>query len=97
MLKQLNATENTLKARTMIIKRELTCQGMKQKLENINEVKYKQMRWSRQKDKLEQWVMNWAVKNEVLGSILRSDKQKIIFLLLIVSVMQIKHSYLYYY
>ena len=97
MLKELNATENTLKARTMIIKRELICQGMKQKLENINEVKYKQMRWSRQKDKLEQWVMNWEVKNEVLGSILRSDKQKIIFLLLIVSVMQIKHSYLYYY
>ena len=70
---------------------------MKQKFENIKEVKYKQMRWSRQKDKLEQWVMNWAVKNEVLGSILRSDKQKITFPLLIVSVMQIKHSYLYYY
>ena len=70
---------------------------MKQKFENIKEDKYKQMRWSRQKDKLEQWVMNWAVKNEVLGSILRSDKQKIIFPLLIVSVMQIKHSYLFYY
>ena len=70
---------------------------MKQKFENIKVVKYKQMRWSRQKDKLEQWVMNLAVKTEVLGSILRSDKQKINFPLSIVSVMQIKHSYLFYY
>ena len=70
---------------------------MKQKFENIKEDKNKQMRRSRQKDKLEQWVMNWAVKDEVLRSILRSDKQKIIFPLLIVSVIQIKHSYLFHY
>ena len=65
---------------------------MKQKFENIKEDKNKQMRRSRQKNKLKQWVMNWAVKVEVLGSILRSDEQKIIFPLLIVSVIQIMHS-----
>ena len=41
--------------------------------------KYKQMRSSRQIDKLEQWVMHWAVKDEVLGLILGSDKQKVFF------------------
>ena len=33
----------------------------------------------RQIDCLEQWVMIWAAKDEVLGSILRSDKQKVFF------------------
>ena len=52
---------------------------MKQKFENVWEDKYKQMRRSRQNNKLEQWVLNWAVKDEVLGPILRSDKQKDFF------------------
>ena len=33
----------------------------------------------RQIDNLEQWVMHWAVKDEVPGSILRSDKQNVFF------------------
>ena len=37
------------------------------------------MRSSRQNDKLEQWVMQTAVKDEVLGSILGSNKQKVFF------------------
>ena len=37
------------------------------------------MRSSRQNDKLEQWVMHRAVKDEVLGSILGSNKQKVFF------------------
>ena len=37
MLKQLKVTKNTLKARRMIIPRELRCLGMKQKCENIRE------------------------------------------------------------
>ena len=69
---------------------------MKQKFENIKEDKYKQMRRNKQKDKLEQWLMNWAVKDEVVGSILPCNKQKKIFQLLIVSVKQIKHSYLFH-
>ncbi len=43
--------------------------------ENIKVDKYKQMRSSRQNDKLEQWVMHRAVKDEVQGSILGSNKQ----------------------
>ena len=37
------------------------------------------MRRNRQNDKFEHWVMNWAVKDEVLGSILGSKKQKVFF------------------
>ncbi len=37
------------------------------------------MRSSRQNDKSEQWVMHWAVKDEVLRSILGSKKQKFWF------------------
>ena len=37
------------------------------------------MRGSRQINKLEQWVMHWAVKDEVLGSILWNKKQKVFF------------------
>ena len=37
------------------------------------------MRSSRQNDKLEQWVMHTAAKDEVLGSILGSKKQKAFF------------------
>ena len=70
---------------------------MKQKFENIKEDKNKQMKRSRQKNKLKQWVMNWAVKVEVLRSILRSNEHKIIFPLFIVSVIQINHSYLFHY
>ena len=73
-MKQLKASKNTLKARTMIIKTELSCQGMKRKFESIKEDKYKQMKRSRQIDKLEQRVMHRAVKDEVLGSILGSKK-----------------------
>ena len=39
----------------------------------------KQMRSSWQNDKLEQWVMHRAVKDEVLGSSLGSNKQKVFF------------------
>ena len=63
----------------MITKGELSCLGMKQNIENIKEVKYKLMRRSSQNDKLEQWVMHWAVKDVVLGSILGSNKQKVFF------------------
>ncbi len=37
------------------------------------------MRNSRQNDKLEQWVMLRAVKDDVLGSILGCKKQKVFF------------------
>ena len=37
------------------------------------------MRSSRQNDKLDQWVMHRAVKDEVMGSILGSTKQKVFF------------------
>ena len=37
------------------------------------------MRSSRQSDKSEQWVIRWAVKDEVLGSILGRNKQKVFF------------------
>ena len=37
------------------------------------------MKSSRQKHKLEQWVMDREVKDEVLGSILGSNKQKVFF------------------
>ena len=52
---------------------------MKQNIENIKEDKYKLMRRSSQNNKLEQWVMHRAVKDEVLGSILGSNKQKVFF------------------
>ena len=63
----------------MIIKRDLSCLGTKRKFKNIKEDKHKQMRSSRQNDKLEQWVMHTAVKDEVLGSILGSNKPKNFF------------------
>ncbi len=75
----------------MIIKRELGCLGKKQKCGNIKVDNCKQMRSSRQNDKLEQWVMHRAVKDEVLGSSNGSNKQKV-FPPLIVSVIEIKHS-----
>ena len=37
------------------------------------------MKSSRQNDKLEHWVMHRDVKDEVLGSILGSNKQKVFF------------------
>ena len=42
--------------------------------------KHKQMRNSRQNDKLEQWVMHRVVENDVLGSILGCEIQKVFFL-----------------
>ena len=59
---------------------------MKQKFGNIKEDKHEQMRKGGQNDKLEQWVMHTAVKDEVLGSILGSNKQKVFFQPLIVCV-----------
>ena len=53
------------------------------------------MRGSRQTNKLEQWVMHRAVKNEVLGSILGSYIQKVYSSPFIVSFIDIKHSYLF--
>ena len=52
---------------------------MKRNNENIKEDKCKLKRRSSQNDKLEQWVMHRAVKDEVLGSILGSNKQKVFF------------------
>ena len=63
----------------MITKRELSCLGLKQNIENIKEDICRLKRRSSQKDKLEQWVMHRAVKDEVLGSILGSNKQKVFF------------------
>ena len=63
----------------MITKRELSCLGMKQRIENIKEDKCKLKRGSNQNDKLEQCVMHRAVKDDVLGSILGSNKQKVFF------------------
>ena len=47
---------------------------------NKNVDKHKQMRNSRQNDKLEQWVMHRTVENEVQESILGSEIQKVFFL-----------------
>ncbi len=58
MLKDLKTTENTLIARTLIIKREKSCLETKLKFENKQLDNHKQMRNSRQNDKLEQWVMH---------------------------------------
>ena len=52
---------------------------MIQNIENIKEDKCKLKRRSSQNDKLEQWVMHRAVKDEVLGSIPGSNKQKVFF------------------
>ena len=41
--------------------------------------KCKQMCGSKQKNKLQQWVKHWSVKDEVLGSILGSNKQNVFF------------------
>ena len=90
------AAKNTIKAHTMTVKRELSCLETKRKFKNIKEDKYKQIRSSRQIDKLEQWIMNRAVKDEVLGSILGSNK-KSFFEPLIVSVLLIKHLSLFHY
>ena len=54
------------------------------------------MRNSRLNDKLEQWVMHWAVKDDVLGPIL-GFKYKNFFPFLIVSIIQLKHFYLFHY
>ena len=70
MLKQLNPTKDTLKTREMNTKRELRLFRNKQKYDNICNGKHKQMRSSWQNDMLEQWVMHWAFKQDVLGSIL---------------------------
>ncbi len=50
---------------------------MIQNFENIKQDKYKQMRSDMRNDKLEQWVMHRAVIDEVMGSILGSNKQKV--------------------
>ena len=60
----------------MILKRELSCLSTNRKFEKIKEDKYKQLRSSRQSEKSEQGVMHTAVKDEVLGSILGSNKSK---------------------
>ena len=52
---------------------------MKQRIKNIKEDKCKLKRRSSQNDKLEQCVIHRAVKDEVLGSILGSNKQKVFF------------------
>ena len=52
---------------------------MKQKCVNLKVEKHKQVGSIRQNDKLEQWVMQRAVKDEVLGSILGSNKHKVFF------------------
>ncbi len=61
--------------------------------ENIKEDKFKQMRSSWQNDKLEQWVMHREVREDVLGSILGCKKQTGFFPCVIVSNLQLKHSY----
>ena len=48
--------------------------------ENKQIDKHKQMRNSRRNDKLEQWVMHWAVKDDVQGLVLGGKKQKNFFL-----------------
>ena len=63
----------------MITREDLSCLGMKQNIENIQEDKCKRKRRSSQNDKLEQWVMQRTVKDEVLGSILGNNKQKVFF------------------
>ena len=73
------ATKNTLEERTMIMKRLESCLGTKRKVKNVIKDKYKQMRSSRQIDKLQQWVMHRVVKDEVLGSILGCNNQKDFF------------------
>ena len=42
---------------------------------------------------LEQWVMLWAFKHVVLGSILGIKNLKVFSLRLIVTVVKVKHSY----
>ena len=49
------------KKRTKITKRELSCPRTKQKCSKIYVDQHKQVRSSRQNDKLVQWVMNRAV------------------------------------
>ena len=51
----------------MIIKREKNRLRTKIKFEKKKEDKYKQKRSGRQNDKVKQWVMHTAVKNEVRG------------------------------
>ena len=80
----------------MITKRELSCLEMKQIIENIKEDKCKLKRRSSQNDKLEQWIMHWAVKDEVLGSILGSNKQRVFFHFLMSLLYRLKHSKLFH-
>ena len=69
---------------------------MKLKFEDVKEDKHKHMfvffNSCRQNDKLEQKVKHRAVKDQILGLILGSNKQKVYFPPLIVSDVQIKHS-----
>ncbi len=69
------------------------CLGTKQKYDNIYVDKRKQMTSRCQNDKIEQWVMHWSFKHEVLGAILRRKNKKF-FRFLIVSDDLIKLSYL---
>ncbi len=48
---------------------------MKQKYENIYIEKHKKIRRSRQNEKLKQWVMERAIKDVVLGSILGRKRE----------------------
>ena len=67
----------------MIIRRQKSCLERKQKLENTKEDKHKQMRNNWKIDKLEQWVTNRAVKDEILGLNVGGKKQKVFFLVLL--------------
>ncbi len=95
-LELLWATEVRLKAHTRNEKR-IKFLGMKQKCEYKKLDKHKQMRSSRLNDILEQWEMHRAVRDEVLGSIIGSSNQINFFPCLIVSIIQLKHSYLFHY
>ena len=50
-----------------------------------------------QNDNLEQWVKHRVVQYEVMRSILRSNQKNSFLLPLLVSVIQIMHSYLFQY
>ena len=58
--------------------------------------KHKQIRNSRQNDKLEQWIMHRTVEDDVLGSILGCPVKKKFFPSLTVSIKQLEHSYLFH-
>ena len=60
------------------IKNKVVYERKKNGNENVDN--HKQMRNSRQNDKLEQWVIHRAVENDVLGPILGCEMQKVFFL-----------------